>query len=517
MSTLDCGKSVTMIRAVLQEEGDFVGHLQEMENRGDWRPLLTALLKLGSVAFALLLAQHPSDYTVRCYDPGRTPPLLGPRERMARLLSQCAELDSEPNKLQRKLLDLLIWIDEIFQHPAYYPPLSIETDLSEFPGLTTPIQHWVQKPRSLAIFRRDQRLESSVGPNRYSATINDRLSCITFVPPREGLAIKAITHDVPLDSNKLSKPLRLGLSPLSARSHPLFQEVENDGVFGFNALPTDALKRPNELREILRVLIDEAALQEIDLLILPELMIDTPARDWFADLLVNRVGNHPHLTVVGSFHVSQGGSGKPYNEAQIWDREGNVLWSHCKQGTYSIPSLKGLEDYFPRGLPKHVPVPEAIAYGSEVLFYDLPTARITVLICSDVLDPGSGLEDALNLVRPDLALIIGMSEKTLQFEHFAERMARLDIGTLYLNSACTCPPARDFGLIDLAVVESALPYRWRFRRRGIYRTIPQCYDHKKNIWRSASSTGPESRFVAVKHLSAGPARFSLYTLDLAML
>lgn len=238
---------------------------------------------------------------------------------------------------------------------------------------------------------------------------------------------------------------RIALCPLSGGSHPLFK-IDDGGRY-FRAQGINGLE---ELNRSLDAVIQAAESQDIHLVVLPELMVPSDARDILAQRLLRRRRSRPYGVLAGSFHMPAGSDqseGPRVNEACLLDHRGRRVLRHQKQFGFRLRRREALPPFFPGGPPKSGTPPEIyedIEDGSELAILDTTLGRLAMLICFDALaaDPDHGFEELIRRVRPDLLFVLSMSTKTRPFEEVFKRMAEHWIGTAYVNAQCVCRPAK---------------------------------------------------------------------------
>ncbi|MFY9821256.1 MAG: hypothetical protein WAM82_07730 [Thermoanaerobaculia bacterium] len=298
-----------------------------------------------------------------------------------------------------------------------------------------------------------------------------------------------------------SFPLKVALCPLTARSGPVF-DIDAKGQ-EFAACRPDGLRERTEIEQHLTELFAEGAREGVNLFVLPELSIDPPARQFLASL----VRQYPRdlLGVVGgSFHIwkedgpaTEGASGevephRPANEAVFLDGGGEVVWRQEKRGHFTI-SREKVEEYphFFRSRPDMLPHPEiteGIRRGNSLGVLDTRIGRLCLLICADAVDLDCDYREVVRRIRPDFLFIISLSPESARFESFARELKDLAIGTLYINSACACPPGEELAIVDLAfwAEETTPPTQIKWRAGG----RPMRYDFSAHRWRpSRRETG----------------------------
>lgn len=248
---------------------------------------------------------------------------------------------------------------------------------------------------------------------------------------------------------------RVALCPLGVNAHPEFRAYQaEDGDCYFQALGPDALARSDVLHEQLGAVLAAAVAQQVQLLVLPELMVDEPARhhlvQWFKRPPFSR---YPYAVVAGSFHLWRDGEDPtvhmPVNESRTLAQSGEVLLRHHKRGRFRIPAdrVKKIPTFFPGphdDCPEGVAeVVEGIRHEASLRMLETTLGRIVVAICADCIAPDrTKLTGPLSRLDPELVIIVSMSEETTEFEELATTLAHGEISSLFVNACCVCDPEK---------------------------------------------------------------------------
>jgi predicted amidohydrolase len=266
---------------------------------------------------------------------------------------------------------------------------------------------------------------------------------------------------------------RVALCPLHGGFHTRFA-IDPWGEF-FTA--RDIAERA-EFERHLEAVLEAAAAERVDLLVLPELCVDDEARG-----ILTRAPRS-HSTIAGSFHFVRPrrdlpADERPVNEAVLYTHSGEAVLTHHKRGLFRIPgshvTSPTMERFFvdrPRVLAAQVV--EGIRWGSEIQVLDTSLGRLAVLICADAIDENAEpYRTTIAQLRPDLLFVVAMSPETERFEAFSNDMAMRRIGTVFVNAACVCGIGRGATLAasDVALFEppGSAPTRLRWREDRLER------------------------------------------------
>lgn len=299
-----------------------------------------------------------------------------------------------------------------------------------------------------------RREEMDGGPTHYSYGPIDQLRCLSMIWDRgrvpklrpvswSGEPAPALMDD---SGQRLERRgcFRVALCPLAGPFWPRFALLPGARRFAIHA---DApMHAPDLLGAHLDELLTQARDHEVDILVLPELTIDTPA----LTRLQRGLGEEtfPRAVVAGSFHIAHGETLR--NRAPVLGQDGRELWSHDKRGHFKVTGrqLRALSRASDSGEPglflDTLPADhgaseeclEGIHHGDTLQIFDAPIGRVAVLICADALDPRAGYRGLVEEASIDLLLIIGMSAKTADFLRWAEDLRRLRTAVLFVNAGC---------------------------------------------------------------------------------
>lgn len=280
---------------------------------------------------------------------------------------------------------------------------------------------------------------------------------------------------VPLVYDSGRSDFRIALCPLIGEAHPLLTLTDEGGRF--HVFPGEPMHKPELLMASLSTLVEEAARQNVQLLVLPELTIDLAAREHLRACLSTLVSGSLMGLVAGSFHVWSQNARLPINESLLYDHSGELLLAHHKRGRFRMtpedfnaaaPFFRACERF--RSHPELLrrEIFENIDQGSSLQFLETALGRLVLLICADAIEPDErGFIPVVERLRPDLLLVVSMSPATERFEELAEAMARFDIGTIFVNASCICrrekSPCLAFADLALLTLEGHPPSRVRWR------------------------------------------------------
>jgi hypothetical protein len=307
------------------------------------------------------------------------------------------------------------------------------------------------RPPSVLAALRDQRFEHAKSPppdpmphpgiylSRLSLYWDSdfQLPRLTRVPANPRIA--PFFRDSGEDAS-VRKNFRIALCPLEGPFHPRFF-IQDNGRF-FQAHRESPMEGAAELEAYLETLVEAAVEEEIHLILFPELTIDRSARGHLQEVLRRCDQNLQNLlygVVAGSFHLwdeTTGPDEPPVNETVFLDRIGAPVSIHHKKGRFRITSSKVSPKLFtsmPSDLRKEIF--EDIRYGSELRILETSLGRLAILICADAIAADDrGYLPLIRRLRPDLLLVVAMSDETEPFEAFAEEMSRYWIGTVFVNA-----------------------------------------------------------------------------------
>jgi hypothetical protein len=163
--------------------------------------------------------------------------------------------------------------------------------------------------------------------------------------------------------------------------------------------------------------------------------------------------------------------------------------------------VHGRGTFFPDDLDVHAladEVSEHLENGRDIAVCDGGIGRLVMVVCADVLQPGSYAEVVKTTIRPDFLFVVSMSSDTRGFVAEAEAMLRSQVSTFYVNARCVCdprpvpraqevtdPPDLAFALLALRE-DGELP-----TRIGLYagESVPRVYDLKRKVWKPMSGGG----------------------------
>jgi hypothetical protein len=274
---------------------------------------------------------------------------------------------------------------------------------------------------------------------------------------------------------RVQRRFRIGLAPLLREAWPVFRVVDEGTGPAITTGPELGTNAANALDAHLGTLLDHARDLPLDLLVLPELVVDLGRREHLASRLPLLDG--PLLGVLaGSTHVTAA-PGRRHNQAALYGRDGDGVFYPKKFGYYRATGreLQGAWEHrvFFREDPGLAPdgtrYHEWIQRGQALHFLDTTLGRVAVLICSDALDPCSGYRDRIVALRTDVVFVLSMSEKSDRFAAIAGEWAEAGISTFYVNARCVVPDEGTLAFYRLAIPEpdADRPVSVRWRPSGI--------------------------------------------------
>ena len=228
-------------------------------------------------------------------------------------------------------------------------------------------------------------------------------------------------------------------SPLSGRTvaaqgHPERRQINGMIPYRFTAL-TDAEEARAAHAEI-DALLEQCAMDEVDLLILPELCLPPAQLDYLKQALRGRsLAYRPVLVIAGSWHVSHEGD-TWINRSEMLDGRGRLLWAHDKCTAYDIPASQAekmpTQTLQMLGIDARGGV-EDIALGRQLTLWDGPWGRLTTLICKDFF--AEDLRSLLVETQATLLLVPTMSERTEIFEQRARELGSLCRASSFISNS----------------------------------------------------------------------------------
>jgi predicted amidohydrolase len=399
---------------------------------------------------------------------------------------------SSPTELYRILASMLVSVETEIDPPTekLVQTIFLESLQPNPPLLTGEVQIWFRE-RSVLQRARDRRRVGEHREMKYWLEPDRHLRVLSFYSPSDRPEVRLLPVEAdrgspywaPLlhSSAALAREgsLRIALCSLRGAWRPQFDLLEDDEgrETRFVARQHILEEKPEALGKHLDQILQEVLRESIHILAFPELSIDEGTRELLREKLRKLRPRNPLLAVfAGTFHIRpkkkeypHKGT-DPYNEAVVWNGLGEPLWTQYKRGAFRLQPHQVKEEFFPslKESPRKYPglsAVEGIRQGAELVVVDSDLGRLTVLICADALEPGPGYKEVLDRVRPDLALILAMSEKTSGFDQERERLVQQDIGSLFVNAACVCKEGEsDLAFIDLSIHEDTNlpPTRWRW-------------------------------------------------------
>ncbi len=225
-----------------------------------------------------------------------------------------------------------------------------------------------------------------------------------------------------------ARSLRVLLAPLPGVLPPSLRVCRRGPRWGFQATESGG-RIPPEVRDRVAAAVAEG---RVDLLVLPELLVEPADLTWIESLGLR-------ATIAGSWHVS--GPRGVRNEAPLVDRRGR-RGVHAKRGRFALRAAR-VTELLARGsvtvddgpLPPLCEVEEAFDPGAELLLFDTPLGRASLVICADLLDVGDCLPGLMDRLAPDLLFVVAMSPVTDDFRARMDALAHLGTATLLVNAA----------------------------------------------------------------------------------
>lgn len=413
----------------------------------------------------------------------------------------------------------LLAIDSDLASRAIPPVIPFETAL--IPCKTCPLAgsviHWLRPPSLLAATRHRRwltaRSEGRRIPPDAPPEPEDYLESLSLVwnsdprgypiwpSARAFSAEPLLKHGSGLEFSK--RGFKVGMFPLGCSSHPQFK-VTDDGLY-FHAVNERATVAREALIQELEEILAFSVEHSIDLVVLPELMVDSEVRARLRATLKNSRRHFPKGVVAGSFHTWKGGdlpgTSRARNETALVGVAGETLLRHEKRGRFRLPvaDIERLGDWFidpPTSYPHHEVV-EHLQFAPEIEVFDTELGRIALAVCADCISPGDeGLGVRLLRARPDMLFIVSMTAETKLFFDAMEQFARRGISSFFVNASCVCVGRSGEALaaVDLGLLETEkyppTRFRWRvgegvaearrFRRRENSEEWDRCEKESEN-------------------------------------
>lgn len=451
--------ALSFLAASIRSVREWAEELEGWEDELDFVPLIAHLFALGT---QLLLIEGSARLMVPLELPAPHTDLEQLREHLAAV---SATVDGP--KLYGTIVAALVTLEAVLlKEPSLAAALPPFTELKPLRSTGSPgehrdlwgrVYHWI-RPSSAFSALRASRIEEAQShppdpmphPGIYLTRLSlywdsdPQLPKLTLVPrkPRIAPFFRDSGQDV-----ALRKKFRLALCPLEGPFSPRFC-IKEGGRF-FQAPSESSMDGAAALKAHLETVIQTARQEGVHLILFPELMVDANARSAIRDALEAGTKEPGALygVVAGSFHFwedrgphsATASEGPPVNESVFLDRAGAQVMSHRKKGRYRVSSSrvtpKLFVDFSQEELRKEIY--EGIRYGSELALIDTSLGRLGILICADAIAADDrGYLPLIRRLRPDLVLVVAMSDETEPFEAFAEEMSRYWIGTVFVNAHC---------------------------------------------------------------------------------
>jgi hypothetical protein len=446
---------LSFLAAAIGSIREWAEELEGWQAELDFIPLAAHLFAVGT---QLLLNEGSARLMVRL-------DLPTPRTDLELLRRQLAELSDTTDgpELYRTIIAVLIIVESVLLEepslPAALPPFTELTPLrsqtpseNEFRGIGGRVYHWIRPPSAMSTLRTlrfghapsappDPMPHPGIYLSRLSLYWDSDLQLPRLVRVRPNARISPFFRDSG-DDVSVRKKFRVALCPLEGPFYPCFS-IKEGGRF-FQAHQESPMEGADALKTHLEAVIAAANNEEVNLILFPELTVDPSARSHLQKTLGDHSKEPSSLygVVAGSFHLwedaAAGPARPPVNEAVLLDRTGALVMAHHKKGRFRVISSKLSSKLFANlsqvELP-HKEIFEDICYGSELRLIETSLGRLAILICADAIAADDrGYLPLIHRLRPDLLLVVSMSDETDPFEAFAEEMSRYWIGTVFVNA-----------------------------------------------------------------------------------
>lgn len=188
--------------------------------------------------------------------------------------------------------------------------------------------------------------------------------------------------------------------PLAEKDDDLVAEITRDNDSTFIDIRKGSTFKPAPL-----MINACSSCSDSDIIIAPELTVDSHDIKEISSFLTGMSGNRPRLVVAGSglSDVRSAESDLPYNEATILNANGATLWLHRKVSAYGMlpETAEGLSLQGTEGATQLM---ERIAWSDTVTIADIEgLGRCLVLICQDLMM--ASIPELLDVFRPDWVLV----------------------------------------------------------------------------------------------------------------
>jgi len=419
-----------------------------------------------------------------------------------------------------KTIEHELWLLDVSERESLPPHTHLE--VSAECGLLGRVVHWVGGRRALRQIRQD-RFQFSVRhpplPPRHPLDALDgfflhwaspkrTIAVERSKPPKVRTGLLSLEVQEGLDD---SFRLRIALCPMRQDLYPLFH-ISPDGGF-FKAPDPDSFHECSSARDHCCEVLEAAARQEVDLVVFPELMVCRQAQQGIAEHLQQNDEPLPYAVVAGSFHVEH--ASLPLNRSVLLGTEGSPLLAHSKKGQFRVTPgdvAKALRSFPQRPPTLQNHIYEQVRRDPPIQVLETRIGRVTLAICADCIAPDS-IEDFYRELRPDLLLIVAMSNEMELFEQFMRRMADRGTASLLVNAASICPQDQALAMANLGLNQpSGAPptfVRWRPGNNKPERWLFREEDRRLNEGRHWQETqeGPEAGLSWLE--SAGGERLGL--------
>ncbi len=452
---------MSFLAAAIRSIQEWSGELEGWQAELDFVPFAAHLFAVGT---QLLLNEGSARLMVRLDLPAARTDL----ELLRRELAEISETTDGP-ALYRTIIAALVTVESVLLKepslPAALLPFTELTPLrpatssgKDFRGIGGRVYHWIRPASALNALRMrriDDAKSHPPDPMPHPGIYLSRLSLYWDSDPQLPRLIRVPSSPriAPFfrdsgDDVTIRKRFRLALCPLEGSFYPRFS-LKDDGRF-FQAHPENPMEGAAELKTHLEMVIRAATdeKEDINLILFPELTVDAIARSGLQEALRerSRVWNSLYGVVAGSFHfqdeVSDTASSPerpPVNETVFLDRMGNPVMAHHKKGRFRVTASKVSPKLFANCPTQDLckEIFEDVRYGSEFRIFETSLGRLAILICADAIAADDrGYLPLIRRLRPDLLLVISMSDETEPFEAFAEEMSHYWIGTVFVNAHC---------------------------------------------------------------------------------
>ena len=393
-----------------------------------------------------------------------------------------------------RLLELMIHLDDRLGYIKTAPPTDESEVFKGSDGLQGFILHWKpwaemnpEQPRSLSLRKlAEERREKKNGAPIHNDLMDpvDFLKHVfmidlTTIEPTCNIRIIDLNHFGPNEkwADTLSEGLakgkfKIAFCPMHQEKAPLkdlktcfIAEMFHDANGGnpnsgiFYADTTRPSLDQNEISTYIQELFDELKEEEVDLVLLPELMVASPTLEQIKDILKQQ-SYSSHIikgVVAGSFHHYEPVEGESplVNQAEFLNQYGDSVSVHLK--TYQFHMALSDFERFSETDKQHITskppkenklvtsrdqnkVFEYIRKGNCLNVLETSLGRLSFVICADAIH-NPQLIKLCRVARLDALFILAMSSKTSKFD--SVQQADFDaygINGFFVNTSPYCGP-----------------------------------------------------------------------------